>query len=77
MKKTFIIILIIIIISLFSLPSYVELNNLIIVEGSGVKCNKDSYNINSLLHLLFSSGLYNFESNLLFFYSISCISFGF
>ena len=45
MKKTFIIILIIIIISLFSLPSYVELNNLIIVEGIGVKCNKDSYTI--------------------------------
>ena len=45
MKKTFIIILIIIIISLFSLPSYVELNNLIIVEGIGIKCNKDDYSI--------------------------------
>lgn len=45
MKKMFIIILIIIIISLFSLPSYVELNNLIIIEGIGVKCNKDSYTI--------------------------------
>lgn len=46
MKKTFFLLLISLFISFFiDIPSYVELNDLVIVEGIGISCSEEDYKI--------------------------------